>query len=111
MRRLLVRASVVPRSSILVTLMKEAISSSETSVLTRATWRNSPEDTILHSLREIALFATIYHCSKDTAVAGVYCNVFGPLYNGARNVSGYRRFVQPSHKMNFDTYCSTMIPE
>jgi hypothetical protein len=36
-RRLLVAACVVPSSPILVTLMKEALSSSETSVLTRAT--------------------------------------------------------------------------
>jgi hypothetical protein len=52
---------------ILDTLMTEALSTPETSILTRATRRNIPEDTILHShLRENLKSYIMFCCFAAT---------------------------------------------
>jgi hypothetical protein len=76
MHRLLVTASVVSSSPILVPMMKEALRSSETWVPIRATWRNITEDAILHSHRHKNSRNVIHSCSFKLSVFLHICIYF-----------------------------------
>jgi hypothetical protein len=75
--RLLVTADIVPTSPILVTLMMEAVCSSEMLVLTRGTWHHIAEGGMLRShlhddLRSY-LLSTVEILSVFTVVYIFYC--------------------------------------
>jgi hypothetical protein len=71
-RRLLVTANVVSSSPIPVTLMMEVVLSSKTSLLTKSTRRNIPDDGFLHShrrenLKSCTEFANVHAKSEVDA--------------------------------------------
>jgi hypothetical protein len=63
---MIVTTNVVPSSQILVTMMMEALRSSETSVLTRATRRNSSQDSILQRRNMFPVrYELCFHIPED----------------------------------------------
>jgi hypothetical protein len=91
-RQLLVTANVL-NSSILVTLMMEALCSFETSVLTRSTRINNPEEAILRSHRreDISMYVSIYLSMYWSIYLS--CLSACPIPRGLLNNIIYRRTV------------------
>jgi hypothetical protein len=88
----------VPSSPILVTLIMEALISSETSDFTRASWRNIPEDAILYSHRLVSDRAVI-----SQKLARVKARRGGMRRVSFRPISTHRRCNEKLHSIQNKT--------
>jgi hypothetical protein len=86
-------ANAVPSSPILVTLMMEALCSSKTLVLMTATWRNIPEDGILHS----------HHCENlNSYTISVMCIATADIAAGRQILSALLLlFIKEAKRQHF----------
>jgi hypothetical protein len=94
--QLLLTSNVFLSSLIPSTLMMEAIRSPDSSVLTRATWRNIPEDIILHSHRR----ENLKSYTSFTSTVNLHLDAAETMHmqQYARNVRQFKLF----HLMKFN---------
>jgi hypothetical protein len=120
---MLVTANVVPNSPILVILIMEALSSSETAALTRAARRNIPEDAILHiKTNSVAISPLVKYTDRWTAAdsedsaefAGTGCCIVSATGTHGRFIRFSRPeplLIHPSSALIILTMLSGPVPD